>query len=223
MDLFIMKHVGKILLLLILPNFVQAYNWNDLWSTHDQQGVKALSEGKPERASQLFIDPKWRAIAYYRAGQYQQAVDILDKIPGEEANYNRGNALAHLDHYEAAIAAYDETLKLNPQHQDAKFNRELLKKLLAEQKNQSKPQAKQNNQSPQANNQNQPPKSSSDSQNNNSDEKKSETKPDQQSTEAKNNSEKEPSSQQMLQQLPDDPGGLLRQKFLRDHMKGVQG
>jgi len=31
--------------------------------------------------------------------------------------------------------------------------------------------------------------------------------------------ENQQASQQMLRSIPDDPGGLLRQKFLRDHLR----
>src|SRR5690606_24627844 len=47
-------------------------------------------------------------------------------LPGADAAYNRGNALAKAGRYEEAIAAYDEALGRQPGMDDAIANRALV-------------------------------------------------------------------------------------------------
>ncbi|HED33950.1 MAG TPA: VWA domain-containing protein [Gammaproteobacteria bacterium] len=129
---------GLIFLLLVfilpLPQPAQALEWSDLWENDNQQGETALEQGEAEKAAELFNDPQWKAAAQYKAGQYQQAADQLKNIDTPDANYNRGNALAKAGQLEQAIKAYDRALEQQADHEDAKYNRELLKKAQQQQK-----------------------------------------------------------------------------------------
>lgn len=250
------KRYLLVVFFIFLPQLAFAFNWLDLFVRHDQQGAKALAQGNPLQATQLFDNPQWSAVAHYRAGQYQQAIAVLSKQSSGDANYNRGNALAHLGQYQAAIKAYEQALQINPKDEDAKFNRDLLKKLLQQQNkkpNKSQSEQKQN----QNQNQNQDSKSeqnqntkqnqsnkSDQNQNNNSSQDQSSTQAEQTpqhqspgdqtsnsanqeaTTQTKSSSQQAVNDQknaQWLHQIPDDPGGLLRQKFLRDHLRELQG
>src|SRR5690606_15966894 len=62
----------------------------------------------------------------YRREDYAAASKAWEKLPGADAAYNRGNALAHAGRYEDAIAAYDEALRLQPGMEDAVANRKLV-------------------------------------------------------------------------------------------------
>ena len=68
------------------------------------------------------------------AGNIEKAVHEWSKADNTRSNYNLGNALAHLNRYQQAIEAYDRVLKTDPNHEDALHNRELLRKMLKEQK-----------------------------------------------------------------------------------------
>lgn len=59
----------------------------------------------------------------YRAGDYTKATQAWDGLPGADAAYNRGNALAKQGRYEDAIAAYDDALRQQPGMADAIANR----------------------------------------------------------------------------------------------------
>jgi Ca-activated chloride channel family protein len=116
------------LLALMLPTGqAQAFGWSDLWQRRDQQAAAALDAGEAERAAALFSDPQWRAAAQYRAGDYPTSAATLEGADNAEANYNRGNALAKAGQLDAAIKAYDRALALDPDHEDARYNRDLLK------------------------------------------------------------------------------------------------
>src|SRR5690606_13795653 len=106
--------------------------WASLWRRPDQRGMEAFAAERPEQAARLFEDPEWRAAAQYRAGDYAASARSLAGIDTAEAHYNRGNALARAGEIESAIAAYDRALELDPEHDDARFNRDLLKEHLAQ-------------------------------------------------------------------------------------------
>ncbi len=131
---------GILLLALVmvmpLPGRVEADWWSDLWSRPDQQGQRWLEQEQPEQAAQVFQNPDWKASALYRAGDYEAAEKLWSDAQDANARYNLGNALAREGELEQAIAAYDEALEKNPDLEDARANRELLKKLLEQQEQQ---------------------------------------------------------------------------------------
>lgn len=108
-----------------------AGTWQDLWSTADQQGRQAFASGDYKAASGKFETPSWRGSAAYRAGDYAAAAQDFSA-----SAYNRGNALAKSGQLKEALAAYDQALAANPQDADAKANRDLVQKLIDEQKKQ---------------------------------------------------------------------------------------
>ncbi|WP_109123751.1 tetratricopeptide repeat protein [Dyella sp. C11] len=105
------------------PNAAHANAWNDLWQRPDQQADAALRQGDAKRAQQLARDPALRGSAAYRAGDYTAAAKDLHGLPGTDAQYNLGNALAKQGDYQGAIDAYDRALKANPDNADATANR----------------------------------------------------------------------------------------------------
>ncbi|MBF0447186.1 MAG: VWA domain-containing protein [Magnetococcales bacterium] len=120
-----------LLVLFLLPmGNAQADDWQRWWLRDDQRAAEALAQQQPERAAELFQDPQWRAAAHYRAGHYEQALASLNGQESADSWYNRGNALARLGRLPEAIKAYQEALKKNPDHTDAQYNQELVKKSL---------------------------------------------------------------------------------------------
>src|SRR3546814_1845480 len=62
----------------------------------------------------------------YRSKDYAAAADAWKALPGADADYNRGNALARAGRYEDAIKAYDQALVQQPDMADAIANRKLV-------------------------------------------------------------------------------------------------
>ena len=113
-----------------------ALEWGDLWLNTNQRGVRALTREEYGAAAESFTVPQWKAVALYRQGEYEQAAEQLQGMKDPEATYNRGNALARLGRLEEAIQSYEQTLELQPEHEDARFNLDLLKQMQNQQKQQ---------------------------------------------------------------------------------------
>ncbi len=125
-----------LLCLLPLPRQAEAFEWQSLWQTPDQRAQQAFAGQQFDQAAEQFNDPNWRAAAQFRAAQYQQAAETLKDTQTADGYYNRGNAQAKAGQLQAALDDYQQALKLDPNHSDAKFNMELVEKQQQEQKQQ---------------------------------------------------------------------------------------
>ena len=229
---------------IILPGTrAEALTWDDLWLRADQQGQAAFEAEEHQQASELFQNPEWRAAAQYRAGDFAASASSLENIETAEAHYNRGNALARAGAIPEAINAYDLALELEPEHEDAIFNRDLLL--------QQQPQESPNQEGQQGEN------SEQDSSDDGQEESEGDSQESQEdtSTQSAEGGESEPqdsedpeqvaesdqedsiegtplptaeeleewaseqAADQWLRRIPQDPGGLLRRKFLYQYQR----
>lgn len=165
---------GLVFLLLIfilpLPQPAQAVEWDQLWKNNNQRALQQLQQGKPEQAAELFEQPAWRAAAEYRAGNYAKSAEILQSIDSADAHYNRGNALAKNGAYEEALQAYQRALELQPQHEDARYNKQQVEQALQQAENEQQQKQKSDDQQSSPDNGNEDPADSNESSQNNSSE-----------------------------------------------------
>ncbi|SNZ07516.1 vWA domain-containing protein [Cohaesibacter gelatinilyticus] len=117
--------------------------WKDLWQTRDQQGETAFKAKNFAGAAASFEKKDWKSAALYRAGDYAKAAQSYASVNGQDQGYNLGNALAKSGNLEGALKAYDDYLNRHPDSEDAKFNRDLIAKLLEQQKQQEQKQQNQ--------------------------------------------------------------------------------
>lgn len=143
------RGIWSIIVLLVLTSTAQAgFFLND-----NQEGLKAFNQEDYQTATKKFNQSEWKASSYYRLRDYEKAYRTFSETNDIESLYNQGNALAKMGKIEEAIKKYEEVLKQNPQHEDAKFNLEYLKK--QKDQNQSSSSSKQNQQDENQQNQSQ--------------------------------------------------------------------
>lgn len=123
------------------PNKQIKKQWQQLWSTPDQQGQKSFNARDYQTAADQFSDPHWKASAYYRSGDYEKALQQYAQSDDTVSLYNKGNTLANMNKFQEAITAYEQALKKAPESSEtiktnASNNLEYLKELLAQQKKQ---------------------------------------------------------------------------------------
>jgi len=109
--------------------------WRNLWQTPDQQATELLEQQEYEAAANTFKRDDWSAIAHYKNGDYQAALEKLADRNDVTSLYNKANALAFTGELEQAIAAYESVLEQESDHADALHNKQVLEALLAQSQN----------------------------------------------------------------------------------------
>ncbi|MBF6623188.1 MAG: VWA domain-containing protein [Pseudomonas stutzeri] len=233
-------------LLLLQPQPANAVEFDGLWLRRDQQGQRLLEAEQPAKAAERFIDRRWQATARYQAGDYAGAAALFAEGDTAADHYNRGNALARGEAFEAAIEAYDQALDLQPDLQAARRNKTLIEELLRRQQEQpGQQQDKQDEQTEEPLPQPEQPQSQQSGSASSPSPEEAQGEPANQAsgasqpstTEAEKDSEeveaptvqaqhealpeqeRQQAMEQWLRQIPDDPGELLRRKFLYEQRK----
>ncbi len=234
-------------LLLLQPQAASAFEMDDLWLRRDQQGQRLLEAQQPDEAAERFVDRRWQATARYQAGDYAGAAELFAEGNTAADHYNRGNALARGEALEAAIEAYEQALELQPDLQQAQRNKALVEELLRRRQEQPEPEPEPEQQQEQTEPdgpqpQPQPPESGSASAPSpehaegeperaasgavqpSTSETTTEASEQDAATalaqhEALPDQERQQAMEQWLRQIPDNPGELLRRKFLYEQRK----
>ncbi len=132
------KGLLLIVLMLPLPRNSYALDWQGLWQSKNQQAQQSFQRQDYAKAAEQFENPDWKAAAYYKAGDYNKALESLKNSQSPSSPYNYGNALAQSGQLEEAIKAYQKVLDFNPEDADALHNKEVVEKELEKQKKQQK-------------------------------------------------------------------------------------
>ena len=193
---------GWVLVVLIAP--LAGYGADGWFTKSDRQGMRAFENRDFERAAGLFADPAWRAAALHRDGRFIESADVLNGLTTVRARYNRATALALAGRVQDAIRLYEELLLDHPDHADARHNLAVLRQ-------QGGPATSAGDEA-----------SAARAEMADEVEEAEFAAPDTGETELADEELLPDQTQRWLQQVPDDPGGLLRRKFLRQYrMEGV--
>ena len=258
------------LILMPFPEQSFAIDWQQLWTNDNQKAVELYKQGQHKDALELLDHEEWKASALYQSGDYEAAEKIWQSGADIDAMYNRANALAKLGKLEEALENYNKVLEVNPEHEDAEYNRKAVEEAMKQQQQQNqdgesdqdqKNQDQQNqdqqdgeqqdqqssksdqqqqseqNQSSQSQEEN--GEDQSEPENNQQQNDEPDQDQNQQAEQQQNNNEdgenaeaeeyqpqlsqedqmSEQALEQWLRKIPDDPGGLLRRKFLYQYGK----
>ncbi len=210
--------------------------WEDAWQRKDQQAYQALQADDPQKAASLAVDPALSGQAWYRSEEHANAVDAWSSLEAADAHYNRGNALAHLGEYEAAIKAYDEALAIEPGMEDALANRELLEQMKQQEQQQGEGEDSESGEGEPSGEQSdgesgqqsegeegeeggEPDEQEGDQEGEQGDGEKGENENEAVDYSQAWSEEDAQAMEQWLRLIPDDPGGLLRRKFRNQHQR----
>jgi len=111
-----------------------AGTWTDLFFTADQQGGRHFEKGEYTQAAGKFEDIRWKGIAYYRAGEFEQAINQFALLDIPEGHFYLGNCYAKMNSLPAAAESYREALRLRPDFPEAEQNLRLVESLIEQEK-----------------------------------------------------------------------------------------
>ncbi len=89
-------------------------SWQYLWYSDDYRGQKAVDEGDFQRASDQFNSLPHKGAAYYKAGDYESAIQVFLQDSSANGMYNLGLAYAASGQNEMAMEALLIAQKLQP-------------------------------------------------------------------------------------------------------------
>ncbi len=103
----------------------------DWFLTPDQQGRLAYQHRDFDRAADLFVAPLWRGYALYRDGQYDTAVEVLDRVETAEAAFIQGMAYIKSRGYRDGVRAFETAVERDPDYPDAAENLAVAREIVA--------------------------------------------------------------------------------------------
>ncbi|MFL9483692.1 vWA domain-containing protein [Chitinophagaceae bacterium LWZ2-11] len=86
----------------------------DWWYTKDYQGQLYDNAKQYSDAADHFEDNTHKAIAYYKAGDYEAAESLFEMDSSASGQYNRGLALAKLGRYDEAVTIFEKASEMDP-------------------------------------------------------------------------------------------------------------
>ncbi len=183
------------------------FSWQNLWQTPDQQGQEALQADNPEQAASLFENPLWRGEAAKQHGDYESAAQAFEKAGSASGFYNQGNALAHAGKLDESLAAYNKALELDPELENARFNRDLVEQMKRQQEQQQEQQKQNQQQNGDKNQQGDQNSENSESEQNQSNNSESENSDSQQNKDASRSEQQQGQDQQQNSSSADNNSG----------------
>jgi len=134
-SLFPLYVIGLCTLLWLL--FFYDGTWNRLFVTADQKAYALYEKKEYQQAAGYFEDHSFKGAAYFKNGNFKEAVLVYQNLSDKVGKYNLGNAQVMLGNYDKAIEAYKVALEIDPNFTEAKENLKLAKarKILKEPEN----------------------------------------------------------------------------------------
>jgi len=103
----------------------------NLWLTQDYQAQKQYDKGQYSQAAELFTDPLRRGVAYFKVGNYEEAIEAFEMDTTANGAYNLGLAYYKNGDLAAAELAFGKAVELNPDLKDAQENQSMLQNMIA--------------------------------------------------------------------------------------------
>ena len=101
----------------------------DLWLSKDYQAQQLYDEDSFEQAADLFSDPIRKGVAYFKGGNFDEAIKAFSQDTTAMGAYNLGLAYYKNGNYAAAEMAFGKAIEMNPAMEDAKKNQTLMQQM----------------------------------------------------------------------------------------------
>ena len=102
----------------------------DLWETKDYQAQQHYEKGAYDQAGALYTDPLHQGAAWYKAGDYNKAIEAFEKDSTAMGAYNLGLAYYQNGDYAAAALAFGNASEIDPDMESAKQNQKLAQQII---------------------------------------------------------------------------------------------
>lgn len=168
------KRYTVLLVMMLSVLFALGFTWGDPLARQMRKGNEAFEAGQYEEALQAYTeadvssragDPRLPRLynnmgaALAAQGLYDQAEAMYQKAleasqeSGMKADalFNAGNSRLKQNNLQGALDAYTQSLKENPQHRQALYNKQVVEQLIEQQKQQQKQQQEKEQQQQQQN------------------------------------------------------------------------
>jgi Ca-activated chloride channel family protein len=106
--------------------------FKDLWLTRDYQAQQQFDKGEYETAAEMYSDPLHRGVAFYKAGDYEKAIEAFEDDTTATGAYNLGLAYFKNGDYVAAQWAFGQAAELDPEMEEASQNQMLMQQMATE-------------------------------------------------------------------------------------------
>ncbi|WBL43054.1 VWA domain-containing protein [Algoriphagus halophytocola] len=117
--------------LLAFTSCSEDQTFEDLWYTKDYQGQKLSDAGDFKAAAERYEDPLRKGVAYYKAGDYEAAIQEFQNDTSAYGAYNLGLAYYKNGDFAAAQGAFQEATELDPTMDQALENQQKMEHLSA--------------------------------------------------------------------------------------------
>lgn len=111
---------------ILLSSCAGDYNFSDLWFTKDYQGQRLMNKGQYDEAAGLFTEPMRKGVAYFKAGDYEDAIEAFKADTSAQGSYNLGLAYFQNGDTAAAMLAFGYAVEKDPTLQSAREARDQL-------------------------------------------------------------------------------------------------
>lgn len=123
--------VFSLLMLFSLSSCQQDVNsFADLWFTKDYQGERLATKGDFSAAAKTYQDPLRQGVAYFKAGNYEDAIKAFNDDTTAMGVYNLGLAYFKNGDYAAAQMAFGMAVQLDPAMEAAQQNQQEMQHLM---------------------------------------------------------------------------------------------
>jgi Ca-activated chloride channel family protein len=200
-----------VVIFFIIPHMAFAFSFNDLWKTKDQQALELFQEGNYVEANNLFQNQEWQAASSYKIGDFENAAELFQNIPTAEGLFNYGTSKAKIGDFDKALEAYNKALELQPEHEDALYNKNVIEEYLKQNKdnkeNKNRSNSDKEKKQSQDQNQKEQQDSRNDSQDQNQDQQQDKDKDHKQSEQQNSDNKKENNQQNNVKEPGDEKQG----------------